>query len=369
MDDRADRFDLGVYGYTGPDLAPGRDYPEDSAPGRVIEYRRELYTVICPYGEVPAVLKGSFYHTLELGEDLPVVGDFVFLRHNPGGNSFITGRLPRFSQLSRSGFSGHGEGYVKNIREEVTAANFDYGFILSSLNREFNLNRIARFLTAMRRSGAFPVALLSKADLAEDPQAAVSAVQSIAPEMPVIPVSAKTGTGLRELEPFLAPRRTAIFLGSSGVGKSSLLNALAGEPLMEVRSIREDDAKGRHTTTHRQLFRLASGALVIDTPGMRELGLWDAAEGLSLVFAEVEELAARCRFSNCTHRTEPGCAIQAALEDGSLAKEVWRNYLVQKKEAAFVENHSAYLKQKREFHRAVARINRVRRKGDPGQFE
>jgi ribosome biogenesis GTPase len=147
------------------------------------------------------------------------------------------------------------------------------------------------------------------------------------------------------------------------VGKSSLLNRLAGEELMEVKEIREDDSKGRHTTTHRQLFRLSSGILVIDTPGMREMGLWDSREGISLAFAEVEELFSQCRFSNCTHDTEPGCAVLAALEDGSLSPEQWKSYKAQRKETAFVMNHSAYLRKKEEFHKSIARINKDREKG------
>jgi len=337
--------------------------PKDFIPGRIIESRRERYTVICEYGEVSAEIKGSFFNNLKEGDLFPVIGDFVVLKYNSQGASLIDAVLPRRSRFSRVDFLGHAEGYAKNVREQVNAANFDYVFILSSLNNDFNISRMARYLTATMQSGGFPVFVLTKADLVEDFYTLAAEVQKLAREVPVICVSSKTGFGIEELSPFLEPAKTVIFLGSSGVGKSSLLNRLAGEELMEVKSIREDDSKGRHTTTFRQLFRLESGALVIDTPGMREVGLWDSKEGISLAFAEVEELFSQCKFSDCSHQTEPGCAVLAALKDGRLSPEQWKNYKAQSKENAFVMNHSAYLKQKQEFHKSIARSNKARQKG------
>jgi ribosome biogenesis GTPase len=351
-------FDLRDYGFNPEDLSAAPNL-EGCIPGRVIQDRRDLYTLVCEYGEVPAVLKGSFYHTVQNRGDLPAVGDFALLKYNPRGNSAIAGLLPRRSQFSRPDFLGHGAGYAKNIEEQIVAANFDYVFILCSLNYDFNLNRISRFLTASWRSGGLPVVLLTKADLTADWSGEVQAVRALARDAPVIPVSSKTGIGLEELGSFLEPARTVVFLGSSGVGKSSLLNRLAGEEIMEVKEIREDDGKGRHTTTYRQLCRLPSGALVIDTPGMRELGLWDAGDAVRAAFAGVEELTLRCRFSNCTHTAEPGCAVLAALEDGSLSPETWRNYRKQRREAAFVEQNAAYLRQKAEFHKSIARNGRA----------
>jgi ribosome biogenesis GTPase len=364
---RNSMFELKDYGFSDADISAAERFSinnnqKDLIPGRVLEDRRGLYKVICEKGEVPALIKGSFYHSIGEREELPVVGDFVLLKHNPLGNSAIALILPRRSKFSRPDFLGHQAGYAKNIGEQIIAANFDYVFILCSLNKDFNLNRISRFLTASWQSGALPVLLLTKADLAGDWSAEVRALRALARDAPIIPVSSKTGIGLDELAPFLTPARTIVFLGSSGVGKSSLLNRLAGEEIMEVKGIREDDGKGRHTTTHRQLCRLPSGSLVIDTPGMRELGLWDAGGAVSMAFAEIEDLFSRCRFSNCTHTVEPGCAVLAALEDGSLSPEQWRNYRKQKREAAFVENNSAYLRQKAEFHRSLAR------KGKNGAF-
>jgi ribosome biogenesis GTPase len=350
-------FDLRDYGFTPADFSAIPAWG-DCIPGRVIQDRRDRYTVIGEYGEVPAILKGSFYHTIQNRRDLPAVGDFVLLKYNPAGDSAIAGLLPRRSQFSRPDFLGHAAGYAKNIEEQIVAANFDYVFILCSLNYDFNLNRISRFLTASGRSGALPVVLLTKADLSADWSGELRAVRTIARDAPVIPVSSKTGIGLDELGPFLEPAKTAVFLGSSGVGKSSLLNRLAGEEIMEVKEIREDDGKGRHTTTRRQLCRLPSGALVIDTPGMRELGLWDAGDAVRAAFAGVEELTLRCRFSNCTHTAEPGCAVLAALEDGSLSPQAWRNYRKQQREAAFIERNAAFLREKTEFHKSIARNGR-----------
>jgi len=376
------------YGFSGADILAAREIikgknNDSFIPGRIIESRRERFTVICERGEVRAEIKGSFFHnnkeennfdektiaanplTLFLEPSAyPVVGDFVVIRYNENGSCLIDAVLKRRSRFSRVDFLGHEEGYVKNVKEQVNAANFDFVFIMSSLNFDLNLNRLARYLTASLQSGGFPVFILTKADLAEDPKARAADVQKIAKNVPVVSVSSKTGYGIEELSPFLEAAKTVVFLGSSGVGKSSLLNYLAGKDLMEVKTIREDDSKGRHTTTFRQLFRLSSGALIIDTPGMREMGLWDSREGISLAFAEVEELFSRCRFSDCSHKTEPGCAVLAALEDGSLSQSQWKNYQAQCRENAFVLSRSAYLKKKSEFHKSLSQYSKARKKSN-----
>lgn len=354
-------FDLKTYGYTDPGSFQLREYGDDALPGRVIDCRRGLYKVISGHGEIWAEIKGSFYHTMGEG-DFPVAGDFVAFRYNPAGNSLICGLLPRRTRFSRADFSGRSEGYTNNVREQVVAANFDYVFIVTSLNQDFSANRIARYLTAAWRSGGFPVAVLSKADLCDNAEERAAEIRPLARDAPVIPVSSKTGAGLDSLAPFLEPSKTIVLLGSSGTGKSSLLNALSGASIAKVEAIREGDDKGRHTTTNRQLFMLPGGAMVIDTPGMRELGLFDSAEGVSLAFTEIEELFSQCRFSNCSHRTEPGCAVRAALEDGRIPEESWRRYLAQKRETAYVEDHSAYLREKREFHKSITKMNRAKRR-------
>lgn len=325
-------IDLQDYGFNASET----DIPSGLVPARITQVHRERYQAVCPYGEVDARLKGTYQRQVTDRDDYPAVGDFVLIRYNESGTSLITERLPRRSKFSRSDFSGHAAGYVKTIREQVVAANFDTVFILSSLNQDFNLSRISRYLTLARQSGGTPVIILSKADLCEDCEAQVSATKEMARDVDVIALSSLTGRGLDRLRPYLQPAATIVFLGMSGVGKSSLLNALAGTALMEVKAIRETDARGRHTTTHRQLFQLPSGVMVIDTPGMREMGLWDADSGISASFADIEVIIARCRFSNCQHNTEPGCAIQAALADQSLPQEQWDSYLAQRREAAFV---------------------------------
>jgi len=360
-------INLSDYGFTGADFIAAQSIineKENYIPARIIEAQRDRFKVICEHGEVTAEIKGSFYHS-NAGEDpdkIPVVGDFVIIKYNNTGSSLINAILPRRSRFSRVDFLGHAAGYAKNVREQVNAANFDYVFIVSSLNYDLNIKRLARYLTASLQSGGFPVFILTKADLVDDPCAAAAEVKKIAGNIPVIIISNKTGFGFDELKPYLESGKTAVFLGSSGVGKSSLLNRLAGEELMKVKEIREDDSKGRHTTTYRELFRLSSGALVIDTPGMREMGLWDSEEGISLAFAEVEELFSGCRFNDCSHRNEPGCAVLAALENGSLSQEQWKSYLFQKKENNFVISRSDYLKQKQEFHKKISMYQRERKK-------
>jgi len=281
------------------------------------------------------------------------------LQYNANGNSFIAALLPRHSKFSRADFSGHTAGYVKTILEQVAATNFDYVFILSSLNWDFKINRVLRYLTQSRQSGGQPVVILTKADLVEDFTVLLTEAQKAAPDVPVHAVS---GFGLDALVDYLQPGKTVVFLGMSGVGKSSLLNALMNQEVMTVKAIREDDSRGRHTTTHRQLFMLPSGAMVIDTPGMRELGLFDADEGISVGFTDVEDLFAQCRFNDCRHKTEPGCAVLAALADGSLSSEHWERYLAQKRENKFVDDKTGYLTDKRARNKSIAMWSKQKKK-------
>ena len=351
--------DLKHYGYTETESPPG-----GLIPGRITEFQREQFTVVTEHGEVTAVLKGSFLHNAEMRGDYPCVGDFVLLLYNDCGPSLITALLPRRSKFSRADFSGHAAGYVKTIREQVVAANFDFVFILSSLNWDFKVERIIRYLTQAWQSGAQPVVVLTKADLAESYDTHIAALRKAAPGVPVHAVSAHTGLGLDDLEQYLPPGKTVVFLGMSGVGKSSLLNALMTREVMKVKTIREEDSRGRHTTTHRQLFMLPSGAMVIDTPGMRELGLFDADEGISTGYADVEALLGTCRFSDCRHQTEPGCAVRAAMESGELSRKRWESYNRLKSEARFVEEKSAALREKDAKNKGIAIFSKQFKKGN-----
>jgi len=351
-------INLKDYGYA--ELAPP---PAGLIPGRITELQRERYTTITERGEVTAMLKGSFSHNAQLREDLPCVGDFVLLQHNEIGVSLIAQLLPRHTKFSRADFLGHKKGYVKTAYEQVVAANFDYVFIVTSLNRDFRINRIMRYLTQAKASGGQPIVILTKADLTDDFTPQVNEVKEIAPDVPVHAVSSHTGFGLDALNEYLKPEKTVVFMGMSGVGKSSLLNVLAGEDHMAVKETRKEDvSKGSHTTTHRQLFMLPSGAMVIDTPGMRELGLYGAEEGIRAVFSDVEELFQQCKFSNCRHETEPGCAVKTAIADGSLPQEQWDRYLAQKCETKFVDDKTAFVRDRAAWGKEMAMRSRQNKK-------
>lgn len=348
---------LKTYGYTEIEAIP-----DGLLPGRVIELRRERFTVMTEHGDVMAVLKGSFYHSAETRVDFPCVGDFVLLHYNESGDSLIAKVLPRRSKFSRADYSGHTVGYAKTIREQVVATNFDYVFILTSLNWDFNVTRIMRYLTQARQSGGQPVIILTKADLVEDYNRPISEVKQSIPDVPVHAICSHTRLGLNELDSYLMPGKTVIFLGMSGVGKSSLLNTLIEQDVMKVQAIREVDSRGRHTTTHRQLFMLPSGTMVIDTPGMRELGIFDADEGIRAGFSDVEEWFQQCRFTDCRHQGEPGCAILAALGDGSLPRERWEQYVAQQHENKYVQDKTSYLIDKRARNKTIAMSSKQTKK-------
>jgi len=325
-------------------------------PARVTAVHRDRYEIVTDHGMGWARLKTKEYHK---GNELfPTAGDFVMVHHIENGDSQIIATLPRHTVFTR-----RDPGPVP--AEQAVAANFDYVFLLQSMNRDLNPRRLERYLTLAWQSGATPVVLLTKADLSDDHAAAVARLQSAAMGVDVHPVSSRTGYGLEKLEGYLKPGNTVVFLGSSGVGKSSLVNALAGEEIMATGAIREDDSRGRHTTTHRQLLRLRSGVLVIDTPGMRALGMWDVSEGLGESFADVEQFFGRCRFRDCRHQSEPGCAVRAAIDCGELSAERWESYQNLKREAKYADDPDSYLRRKTERNKQIAKFSRELKKRKP----
>jgi ribosome biogenesis GTPase / thiamine phosphate phosphatase len=273
----------------------------------------ELYTQLGRLGGIPAGKLGD--------DELPAVGDWVVARPLDGERkALIEAVLPRRSAFTRK------EAW-RRTAEQIVAANVDVVFLVSAFGLDLNPRRIERYLTAAWESGATPVIVLNKADLSDDPDLDAAPIEAVAFGVPVIRISAVTGEGLDELEAQIGPGRTAALLGSSGVGKSTIVNRLAGRELLATQPVRAGDEHGRHTTTHRELVVLPEGrGLLLDTPGMRELQLWADVEALDSTFSEIAELAAECRFADCSHEREPGCAIQAALAAGTLDRARWESY-------------------------------------------
>ena len=317
---------LDDYGWTSffaesfaPHAADGR------SPGRVIEHRGRLYRLQTGETEIDGVAAGRLRHRAAGPQDLPAIGDWVAFRPPRAGSgpATVDAVLPRRTKLSRKVAGSRSD-------EQVVAANVDTVFLVMGLDGDFSLRRLERFLVMVWESGAAPVVLLNKADVAAAPAERQAEVEAAAPGVSVHLLSARRGEGLAALEPHLRPAETVALVGSSGAGKSTLINRLAGEERMATGEVRAGDDRGRHTTSHRELVRLPGGALLIDNPGVRELAPWSAggsdSRGLGETFDDLAALAAECRFGDCRHQGEPGCAVQAALGDGRLSAERWRSY-------------------------------------------
>jgi ribosome biogenesis GTPase len=295
-------------------------------PARIVEQHKNGYVAYGEQGEWQAEVTGRFLHVLAGLVGFPAVGDWVGLQPVPNEDrALIHALLRRRTQFVRK-VAGSG------IEEQIVAANVDVVFLVTGLDGNFNVRRIERYLTEAWSSGAQPVVLLNKADLCDDVAARVKAVESVAPGAPVHAVSAARNEGVDVVQSYLAPGRTIAFLGSSGVGKSTIINRLLGEERQEVQSVSNAVGKGRHTTTSRSLLLHPDGGMIIDTPGMRELQLWANEGDVEQSFTDIELLANRCRFTNCTHTTEPGCAVLAAVDDGSIDEERYRSYMKLQKE-------------------------------------
>ncbi|MBD3240803.1 MAG: ribosome small subunit-dependent GTPase A [Chitinivibrionales bacterium] len=333
---------------------------ETGVAARVSREHRGAYTLLSALGELWAQPSGRFLHRVDTRDQLPAVGDWVAVepveREQAG---IIHAVLPRRSSFSRAAVGGRTE-------KQVLAANVDTCFLVSGLGADFNPRRIERYLSAAWDSGAMPVVLLNKADTVDDPAAFVDQAEAVAPGVPVVALSAVTGAGFDGLGQWTGPGRTVVFLGSSGVGKSTIANRLLGEETLATGDTRAQDGRGRHTTTHRELLPLPGGGVVIDTPGLRELQAWYDNDSVSGAFADIAELAGYCRFGDCTHRSEPGCAVRGAVANGALDEHRLANYFRMQREERYLEvrrdDRQRHLERKRQKKFTKANRDYIRHK-------
>lgn len=327
------------------------EIPKDSLlePARVLSQEKGFYRVAADKGEKLAELSGKFRFQAEASSEYPAVGDFVLVNWNESGSSaIIESLLPRKSAFIRKA-AGEPQ------QEQVVAANIDTVFLCMALNNDFNLRRLERYISIAWDSGASPVVVLTKSDLCDDLENKRSEVSSIAFGVDILVTTSMEEDGYKELLPFISEGKTIAFIGSSGVGKSTLINRLLGKEYLKTNGLRNDD-KGRHTTTRRELFLLPSGGMVIDTPGMREFGMWDNDTGIDRTFTDIEELAAQCKFRNCTHTNEPGCAIQKALTTGELETDRWQSYQKLKAENDYMEDRESYMIAKGKREKEISKL-------------
>lgn len=307
---------------------------------RVTQQHRELYRVISEYGEIEARVSGKYAYKADGQIGFPAVGDWVMIEFTDesANSAIIHNILQRKSVLARQAAGAESAG-------QIIAANIDTIFICMSLNADFNLRRIERYLTIAWDSMATPVIVLTKSDLCDDLPQKLHDIAEVNMGADVVICSSQNGNGYEEINSYIGKGRTVAFIGSSGVGKSTIINKLMGQDVLATKTIREDDDKGRHTTTHRQLLLLPNGGVVIDTPGMRELQIYTG--NLSKTFEDIEEIAAGCRFSDCSHTKEPGCAVREAIENGTLTEERLKSYQKLQREMSYAGLNSRQLEKEK----------------------
>ena len=321
---------------------------------RVIAQEKGLYKLQSGTEVKSAAVSGKYRYETQTVSDYPAVGDYVIAEWpEDDSHAVITGLFPRKSCFIRKA-AGTGK------QEQVVAANIDTAFLCMSLNNNFNIRRLERYLSVAYDSGAAPVVVLTKSDLCSDVESKITEVQSAAPGVDVLAISS-LDEDYKAVMKYILPGKTVAFIGSSGVGKSTLINKLTGTDSIATREIGNDD-KGRHTTTHRELITLQNGAFVIDTPGMRELGMWDSGDGINTAFADLEELSRACKYADCTHTSEAGCAVLRALADGTLDADRLASYRKLKTENDYAADNSRYLEAKRAKFKEIAKINKSGRK-------
>ena len=298
-------------------------------PARIVRQDKHHYILHNGSALCSGTLLGKLLYEADDASTLPAVGDWVVVQPFDDNQVVIHDILPRFSAFYRKEAG-------QLTRKQIIASNIDTAFLVSGLDNDLNLRRIERYLVQVSNSGASPVILLNKSDLITNVDETIKRVQQVARGIPVWPLSVKAMSGFEMLEQYLQVGKTLAFLGSSGVGKSSIVNVLAGRDFQQTGAVRKDDQRGRHTTSHRELFVLPKGGVVMDTPGLRELQLWGDESDLQSVFADIEELAEKCRFNDCRHDVEPGCSVKQALEDGKLDEARFNSYQKLKRELAFL---------------------------------